>query len=657
MKPTRVFISYTHDSDEHNARVLNLAQQLRDDGLVSVIDRFINGHPVEGWPLWMERQIQRADFVLIVCSPSYHRRYKGEESVAHGLGGVWESILTRQALYEGQGKNRKFIPVFFAGASVEDVPGILRYQYSHYKLMERYPELLRYLASQPDVLPNPVRKLTSLEPLTGMGESPNEGDDQFSESVSSHMALVNRKVEYLTQEQFRAIWLLRYLRRVRISGCAGSGKTLVAAEKAIRLSRAGLTTLFLCHNPLLAEHVRNLTRGSGVRVEPFGSWVVQLAGVASAYDASRWTNYDEPDSQSLETAFDVLIEREARFDAVIVDEGQDFRDEWWAIVEASLANTDTGILYIFHDDRQALLPYRSTYPIKEPVIDLSRNCRNAGKIYDTMRYFHPEAPMPEPELKDRGKVLFLSYVPGSEKEIIEKAVRLILTAGYGEDFVLLLGGSLSVENFLLSGATISIPTIPSWQEAVRRQFNYSILRADPRGVMFPPEGEEWISEHLNQLSAEPVPNSDDIEVVRSIARRFTIDHAIRFRIDSHPQFRNAMRWVLTDGDLRLHRPHYASIWAAEIVMHFERGDWPVGIPLPKRLTLRPYDAQDNDKFVKMYNVSDFKGLESDVVILLMRGGSAMIEQQLYVGVSRARFLLAALLDRSVSSTLPQEWLT
>ena len=50
--------------------------------------------------------------------------------------------------------------------------------------------------------------------------------------------------------------MLSGLRRVRISGCAGSGETLVAAEKALRLARAGVTTLFLCHNPLLAEHVR-----------------------------------------------------------------------------------------------------------------------------------------------------------------------------------------------------------------------------------------------------------------------------------------------------------------------------------------------------------------------------------------------------------------
>lgn len=663
-RPFRIFISYTHDSKEHKDQVLSLAQQLRSDGLLSVIDRYINGHPPEGWPLWMERQLSKADFVLIVCSPTYHRRYRGEEIPGHGLGGMWESALTRQALYEAHGKNRKFVPVLFEGASVEDIPGVLRYQYTHYLLMENYYELLRFLTAQQDVIPTPVGS-TKIFPAPALfqkssdssfAEPPGESDNQFSLSLSNHMALLNRKVEYLTQEQFRIIWMLRYLRRVRISGCAGSGKTLVAAEKAIRLSRAGLKTLFLCHNPLLAKHVARLTQGSGVKVEPFGSWVTHLIGCISDDNFGNWTNYEEPDRQTLANAFDVLVERGPRFDAVIVDEGQDFRDEWWAIVEASLNNTEANILYIFHDDHQALLPHRSTYPIKEPPIDLSRNCRNAGKIFELMRYLHPDAPMPEHELKDQGKVLVISYTAGSERESIEKAIRWLLDTGYGENFVLLLGGSLTVENSSLSGAKISIPTTQPWQDEVKRMFELAFQKTDSRGVMFPIEGEEWIKEKLNDLSQDPLPNSDDIELVRNIARKFNINHTIRSQIDSHPQFRAAMRWVVKDGQLRLYRSRHVQIWSAEIVRYFEREDWAAGLPQPRVLTLRSYDSIDETDIVKMYNVANYKGLESDVVLLLVRGRGPMIEQQMYVGISRARFLLAVLIDKGTSSLLPQEWL-
>ena len=665
MRPLHIFISYTHDSKEHRDRVLALAERLRTDGLFSMIDRYINGHPEEGWLSWMERQISQANFVLIVCSPTYYRRYMGEEIPGHGLGGVWESGLIQQALYKAQGKNRKFVPVLFEGASIEDIPNVLRYRYTHYLLMKSYDELLRFLTSQPEVNPSPV-KATKIFPAPALfqqtselpfAEPPSESDDQFSPTLSNHMALLKRKVEYLTQEQFRIIWMLRYLRRVRISGCAGSGKTLVAAEKAIRLSKAGLRTLFLCHNPLLAKHVAQLTQGSGVEVRPFGSWVTQLIGRISDYNFGNWTNYEEPDSQTLENAFDVLVERGPRFDAVIVDEGQDFRDEWWAVVEASLNNIEANVLYIFHDDHQALLPHRATYPIKEPPINLSRNCRNAGKIFELMRYLHPDAPMPEQELKDQGKILVISYAAGSERESVEKAIRWLLDRGYGENFVLLLGGSLTVENSSLSGAKISIPTTQPWQDEVKRMFEYAFQKTDPRGIMFPIEGEQWIKEELNNLSQDPLPNPDDIELVRNIVRKFNINHAIRSQIDSHPQISAAMRWVVKDGQLRLYRSRHVPIWSAEIIRYFEREDWAAGLPQPRVLTLRSYDSTDETDFVKMYNVANYKGLESDVVLLLVRGRGPMIEQQMYVGISRARFLLAVLIDKGTSSLLPQEWIT
>src|SRR6266849_10196155 len=94
-----VFISYSHDSEEHRARVLDLAQKLRGDGVDAVIDRYVNGSPPQGWVLWMERQIEQAKFVLIVCTPTYKRRYEDQEPSGKGLGATWEAILTRQELY------------------------------------------------------------------------------------------------------------------------------------------------------------------------------------------------------------------------------------------------------------------------------------------------------------------------------------------------------------------------------------------------------------------------------------------------------------------------------------------------------------------------------------------------------------------------------
>ena len=66
--PTRVFISYSHDSADHKLRVLELANQLRRDGVDARIDRYVD-FPEEGWPRWMRSQIEEADAILIICSP------------------------------------------------------------------------------------------------------------------------------------------------------------------------------------------------------------------------------------------------------------------------------------------------------------------------------------------------------------------------------------------------------------------------------------------------------------------------------------------------------------------------------------------------------------------------------------------------------------
>jgi hypothetical protein len=66
------------------------------------------------------------------------------------------------------------------------------------------------------------------------------GSVSFSSTLRSHFSLTDRTIETLTEEQCKIITFLRSHRKVAISGCAGSGKTLVAAEKAIRLDRAGL---------------------------------------------------------------------------------------------------------------------------------------------------------------------------------------------------------------------------------------------------------------------------------------------------------------------------------------------------------------------------------------------------------------------------------
>ncbi len=73
----RVFVSYSHDSPEHMARVLGLHERLRRLGFDCHIDQLEAG-PAEGWRRWCKERVQTADFVLVVCTANYRERFDGK---------------------------------------------------------------------------------------------------------------------------------------------------------------------------------------------------------------------------------------------------------------------------------------------------------------------------------------------------------------------------------------------------------------------------------------------------------------------------------------------------------------------------------------------------------------------------------------------------
>ena len=109
---TKVFISYSHDSPQHADRVLALADRLIEQGIECIIDQYEES-PAEGWPLWMERHIETADYILVVCTEIYNRRAKREEPTGVGRGVKWESVLIYQDLYDADSPNTRYIPVPF----------------------------------------------------------------------------------------------------------------------------------------------------------------------------------------------------------------------------------------------------------------------------------------------------------------------------------------------------------------------------------------------------------------------------------------------------------------------------------------------------------------------------------------------------------------
>lgn len=162
MTAPTVFISYSHDSPEHEKRVLELSDQLRGDGIDCTIDQYETS-PVEGWPKWMDRQIEKSDFVLVVCTEIYLRRVMGKEEKGKGLGIKWESTLTYQDIYDSDSNNSRFIPILFEDGKTDYIPKPIKGA-TYYRIPQQYDDLYRHLTNQPKTIKPELGKLKPLPP-------------------------------------------------------------------------------------------------------------------------------------------------------------------------------------------------------------------------------------------------------------------------------------------------------------------------------------------------------------------------------------------------------------------------------------------------------------------------------------------------------------
>jgi WD40 repeat protein len=160
--PPKVLISYSHDSPEHEKRVLTFTERLRGDGIDCTIDQHVVV-PEEGWPLWMENQIQNSNFVLMICTETYCRRVVGQEESGKGLGVRWEGRLIYHSIYGAEMRNTKFIPVLFEAGDSSHIPGPVGDTNFYLVQTERgYEDLYRRLTNQPHTIKPELGKLRSL---------------------------------------------------------------------------------------------------------------------------------------------------------------------------------------------------------------------------------------------------------------------------------------------------------------------------------------------------------------------------------------------------------------------------------------------------------------------------------------------------------------
>ena len=146
---SKVFISYSHDSAEHKELVLRFAQRLRKDGIDAQIDQYVGGRPPGGWPRWMLDKLDWAEFVLLICTETYYRRFRGHEQPDMGKGVDWEGQLITLEIYNAKSRTTKFVPIIFASRDKEFIPEPLSDQFYCLDSEDRYQELYAYSPVRP----------------------------------------------------------------------------------------------------------------------------------------------------------------------------------------------------------------------------------------------------------------------------------------------------------------------------------------------------------------------------------------------------------------------------------------------------------------------------------------------------------------------------
>ena len=181
-EPSVLLISYSHDDDSHRKRVLGLSERLRRDGFDARIDQYVNGSPSEGWPRWMLDQIDASEWVLVVCTEAYYRRFRGHDEPGVGKGATFEGLIITQELYDAHMKNSRFVPVLFDSTDTKFVPEPLR-PGTHYRLTseESYQALLAALRRVAGVEAGPIETTSTPQRPTA---TPLQFNQQDSKSAA-----------------------------------------------------------------------------------------------------------------------------------------------------------------------------------------------------------------------------------------------------------------------------------------------------------------------------------------------------------------------------------------------------------------------------------------------------------------------------------------
>lgn len=214
--------------------------------------------------------------------------------------------------------------------------------------------------------------------------------------------IIEERMNQLLYEQYRLLDFLEDQPTAVINGAAGTGKTMIAVEKARRNSIDEEPVLFLCYNRLLCDHLNTTHKNN-----PSKSYRKQF-NMVDFVTISQLAKEITGNFTDFEGLIDWLLEcmddpEKFKYQHVIVDEGQDFGliDEQNTADESetncSIINTlqevvleKGGTFYLFYDKYQMVQGVDGVeYKLPDSIensdcrLTLHYNCRNTKEIAQT----------------------------------------------------------------------------------------------------------------------------------------------------------------------------------------------------------------------------------------------------------------------------------
>ncbi len=195
---------------------------------------------------------------------------------------------------------------------------------------------------------------------------------------------LNMRFMKLNDEQNNFFEQLDGNKFISVKGHAGTGKTVLAVKKAFRESEHGKKVLFLCYNSLLKDSIKKESE------DIFDVFTIYSLAIEylSKYNEEAYKKFDKTGDfdEMMKDFFNEIKNNKENhkwlFDSIVIDEGQDFTEEWFDAINELLV--EDGSLCVFYDENQML--YNKYGRTDISFLDngtkytLMRNMRNTDEI-------------------------------------------------------------------------------------------------------------------------------------------------------------------------------------------------------------------------------------------------------------------------------------